>query len=54
MQAPNKVNLRTSILECRRVYREMTDYAFATWYSKRYKVLPATILDILDSEKEKV
>lgn len=54
MQALTKINVRTFILECRRVYREMTDYAFATWYSKRYKVLPATILGILDSEKERI
>lgn len=25
MQAATKVNLRTSILECRRVYKDMTD-----------------------------
>lgn len=52
MQAPTKVNLRTSILDCRRIYQDMTDCAFATWYSKRYKVLSATILEIIEEERE--
>lgn len=51
MQAAARVNLRISIKECRRVYRDMTDAEFATWYSKRYKVLPEMILEILNSEK---
>lgn len=51
MQATTRVSLRTSILDCRRVYRDMTDAEFATWYSKRYKVLTETILEILNSEK---
>ena len=41
---------KTSILECRRIYHEMTDEAFAAWYSKRYGVKANTVLELLVKE----
>lgn len=39
--------IRRSILECRRIYSNMTDDAFVVWYRRRYKVDRATIYKTL-------
>lgn len=49
---PPKVDLSLSVLEMRRVYSDLSDEEFITWYSSRYKVRSRVVSSILGRGKQ--
>lgn len=45
--APPVVDVRESIMEVRRIYKEYTDREFAEWYAVRYGLRAAAVIAVL-------
>jgi hypothetical protein len=44
---PMEVDVRKSILELRRIYKEKTNEEFARWYWRKYKIPRDTVLRVI-------
>ncbi|GIO36897.1 hypothetical protein J41TS12_17580 [Paenibacillus antibioticophila] len=48
-----QAEIRTSILDMRRIYAEKTDEQFAHWYQRRYRVPANSVLQVIQEKKAK-